>query len=82
MEKPKHCTCSYTDIEHRGQTAASIQTRLILCMSVFLLLSYFGLLVGVPGEGNGIIGNLLDVTDGVEALLVVSCKDKKKDFSC
>lgn len=39
---------------------------------VHLLFSYFGLLVGVPSEGNGVIGNLLDVANGVEALFVVS----------
>lgn len=50
---------------------------------MFLLLSYFGLLVGVPREGNCIIGNLLNVANGVEALLVVSCdkKKKKQEFS-
>lgn len=41
-----------------------------------LLRSYFGLLVGVPGEGNGVVGNLLDVGDGVEALFVVSCGEQ------
>lgn len=41
-----------------------------------LLFSYFGLFIGVPGERNGVVGNLLDVTDGVEALLVVSCHIK------
>lgn len=44
---------------------------------MFLLLSYFGFLVGVPGEGNGIVGNLLNVANGVEALLVVSCNTQK-----
>lgn len=43
--------------------------------------SYFGLLVGVPGEGNGVIGNLLDVADGVETLLVVSCGKEKNAVS-
>lgn len=42
--------------------------------------SYFGLIVGVPGEGNGIIGNLLDVANGVEALFVVSY-ETKHEFS-
>ena len=37
---------------------------------------YLGLLVGVPGERNGIVGNLLNVANGVEALLVVSCDNK------
>lgn len=36
------------------------------------VLPYFGLIVGVPGEGNGVVGNLLDVANGVEALFVVS----------
>ena len=44
----------------------------------FGLVSYFGLLAGVPGEGNGIIGNLFNVANGVEALLVVSCCHQKK----
>lgn len=44
---------------------------------MFLLLSYFGFVICVPGEGNGVVGNLLDVADGVEALLVVSCNKKK-----
>lgn len=44
---------------------------------MFLLLSYFGFLVGVPSEGNGIVGNLLNVANGVEALLVVSCNTHK-----
>ena len=44
-----------------------------MCLCVAILFSYFGLLVGVPGEGNGVVGNLLDVANGVEALLVVSC---------
>ncbi len=47
-------------------------------MLLFLLLSYFGLLIGVPGEGNGVIGNLLDVANGVKALLVVSCNNKQE----
>lgn len=38
--------------------------------------TYFGLLVGVPGERNSIVGNLLDVADGVETLLVVSCGER------
>lgn len=37
------------------------------------MLTHLGLLVDVPGEGNGVVGDLLDVADGVEALLVVSC---------
>lgn len=37
------------------------------------VLTHLGLLVDVPGEGNGVVGDLLDVADGVEALLVVSC---------
>lgn len=40
--------------------------------------AYLGLLVGVPGEGNGVVGNLLNVGNGVEALLVVSWSDKTK----
>lgn len=43
--------------------------------------SYFGLLISVPGEGNGVIGNLLDVADGVETLLVVSCSKEKNAVS-
>lgn len=43
---------------------------------MFLLLSYFGLLIGVPSEGNGVVGNLFNVANGVEALLVVSCNNK------
>lgn len=39
-------------------------------------MSYFGLLVRVPGEGNGIVGNLLNVVDCVEALLIVSWRKK------
>ena len=35
-------------------------------------LSHLSLLVDVPGEGDGIVGDLLNVADGVEALLVVS----------
>lgn len=35
--------------------------------------TYFGLLVGVPGEGNSVVGNLLNVADSVKTLLVVSC---------
>lgn len=46
-------------------------------VQMFLLLSYFSLLIGVPGEGNGVIGNLFDVADGVETLLVVSCNNKQ-----
>lgn len=46
-------------------------------MCVFILLSHLGLFVGVPGERNGVIGNLLDVANGVEALLVVSCDNKR-----
>lgn len=42
--------------------------------------SYFGLIAGVPGEGNGVIGNLLDVANGVEALFVVSY-ETKQEFS-
>lgn len=42
-------------------------------MLLRLVKSYFGLFVGVPGKGNGIVGNLFDVSDGVETLLVVSC---------
>lgn len=33
---------------------------------------FLRLIVDVPGEGNGVIGNLLDVADGVEAFFVVS----------
>lgn len=45
---------------------------------MFLLLSYFGLLIGVPGEGNGIVGNLFNVANSVEALLVVSCNNQQE----
>ena len=44
--------------------------------------THLGLLVHVPGEGNGIVGDLLDVPDGVEALLVISCnRQREKDLS-
>lgn len=42
--------------------------------------SYFGLIAGVPGEGNGVIGNLLDVSNGVETLFVVGY-ETKQEFS-
>ncbi len=45
---------------------------------MFLLSSYFGLFIGVPGEGNGIVGNLLNISNGVEALLIVSCGNKQE----
>lgn len=45
---------------------------------MFILWPHLGLLVGVPGERNGVIGNLLDVANGVEALLVVSCDNKQE----
>lgn len=37
------------------------------------MVTHLRLLVDVPGEGNGVVRDLLDVADGVEALLVVSC---------
>lgn len=37
------------------------------------MVTYLRFLVDVPGEGYGVVCNLLNVTDGVEALLVVSC---------
>lgn len=37
------------------------------------MVTYLCFLVDVPGEGYGIVGDLLNVADGVEALLVVSC---------
>ena len=36
-----------------------------------VLQPHLGLLVHVPSEGDGIVGDLLNVADGVEALLVV-----------
>lgn len=36
--------------------------------------SYLGLLVDVPREGHGVVGDLLDVPDRVEALFIVGCK--------
>lgn len=33
--------------------------------------AYLRLVVDVPGEGNGVIRDLLDVADGVEAFFVV-----------
>lgn len=48
--------------------------------------TYLCLLVDVPGEGYGIVRNLLNVADGVEALLVVSCykegfmRERKKRY--
>lgn len=41
--------------------------------------AYLGLLVDVPGEGDGVVGDLLDVADGVEALLVVRWQDTRLD---
>lgn len=38
---------------------------------------YLCLLVDVPGEGNGVVGDLLNVADGVETLLVVGCGGAK-----
>lgn len=42
-------------------------------------LSHLGFLIGVPGEGNGIVGDLLDVADGIEALLVIGCNTQTRD---
>lgn len=36
------------------------------------VMTYLRLIVDVPGEGNGVIGDLLNVADGVEAFFVVS----------
>ena len=44
------------------------------CVSVCAVVccvAHLGLFVDVPGEGDGVVGDLLDVADGVEALLVV-----------
>ena len=35
---------------------------------------YLGLFVDIPSEGNGVVGNLLNVPNGVETLLVIRCK--------
>lgn len=43
--------------------------------------AHLGLLIHIPGEGNGVVGDLLDVPDGVEALLVISCNGKRKYLS-
>lgn len=40
-------------------------------------MSYLGLLIDVPGEGDGVVGDLLNVVDGVEALLVISCQTQE-----
>lgn len=37
------------------------------------MVTYLCFLVDVPSEGYGIVCDLFNVTDGVEALLVVSC---------
>lgn len=41
---------------------------------------YLGLFIHVPGEGDGVVGDFFDVADCVEALLVISCEDKQRDF--
>lgn len=43
--------------------------------SVTFVYMYLGLFVDIPGEGDGVVGDFLNVPDGVEALLVVSCED-------
>ena len=39
---------------------------------------YLGLFIHVPGEGDGVVGDFFDVANGVEALLVISCKHKQR----
>lgn len=41
-----------------------------------LFFYYLCLFVYIPGEGNGIVGDLLNVANGVEALLVIGCQGK------
>lgn len=68
----KHCSFSQANIYR--------STSDQLWGHVFFLFTYFGLLIGVPSEGNCIIRNLLNVANSVEALLVVSCDDKSKNL--
>lgn len=35
------------------------------------IMAYLRLVVDVPGEGNGVVRDLLDVADGIEAFFVV-----------
>lgn len=40
--------------------------------------THLGLIIDVPCEGDGVVGDLLNVTDGVEAFFVVSCTETKE----
>lgn len=40
---------------------------------------YLSLLVDVPGEGDGVVRDLLDVADGVETLLVVGYGPQREE---
>lgn len=40
---------------------------------------YLSLLVDVPSEGDGIVRDLLNVANGVEALLVVGCGPQREE---
>lgn len=40
--------------------------------------TYLCFVVNVPSERNGIVSNLLDVTDGVEAFFIVSCRSDRE----
>lgn len=46
-------------------------------MNQYCLPTHLRLFVHIPGEGNRIIRNLLDVSNRIKALLVISCNMKK-----
>ena len=39
--------------------------------------SHLSLLIDVPGERDGVVGDLLDVADGVETFLVIGCQTQE-----
>lgn len=48
--------------------------------AVSVLLAHLRFLVDVPREGDGIVGDLLDVADRVEALFVVGCRGPEDGY--
>lgn len=46
-------------------------------MNQYYFPTHLRLFVHVPGEGNSIVRNLLDVSNRIKALLVISCNMRK-----